>query len=122
VGATVLFEAMPILGWRVHFTRRQLMMPRTARPTLLSLNGDGVADWLDSHGRVGLVAALARVVLGGVGEWFRAGQGRYVSSSSTTRTRRTPGAFCVLGLAVDPGWTSGAFAVARASITTIGSN
>jgi hypothetical protein len=35
------------------FTRRQLMMPRTARPTLLSLNGDGVADWLDSHGRVG---------------------------------------------------------------------
>src|SRR4029077_8793432 len=62
VGATVLFGAMPILGWRVHFTRRQLMMPRTARPTLLSLNGDGVADWLDSHGRVGLVAALARVV------------------------------------------------------------
>ena len=57
----MLFEAMPILGWRVHFTRRQLMMPRTARPTLLSLNGDGVADWLDSHGRVGLVAALARV-------------------------------------------------------------
>jgi len=52
VGAAVLFEAMPILGWRVHFTRRQLMMPRTARPTLLSLNGDGVADWLDSHGRV----------------------------------------------------------------------
>jgi site-specific recombinase XerD len=41
---------MPILGWRVHFTRRQLMMPRTARPTLRSLNGDGVADWLDSHG------------------------------------------------------------------------
>src|SRR6185312_15522583 len=115
VGAAVLFEAMPILGWRVHFTRRQLMMPRTARPTLLSLNGDGVADWLDSHGRVGLVAALARVVLGGVGEWFRAGQGRYVSSSSTTRTRRTPGAFCVLGLAVDPGWTSGAFAVAHTS-------
>ena len=26
------------------------MMPRTARPTLLSLNGDGVADWLDSEG------------------------------------------------------------------------
>jgi hypothetical protein len=26
------------------------MMPRTARPTLRSLNGDGVADWLDSHG------------------------------------------------------------------------
>jgi hypothetical protein len=50
VGAAVLFEAMPILGWRVHFTRRQLMMPRTARPTLRSLNGDGVADWLDSEG------------------------------------------------------------------------
>ena len=41
---------MSMLGWRVHFTRRQLMMPRTARPTLLSLNGDGVADWLDSEG------------------------------------------------------------------------
>jgi hypothetical protein len=41
---------MPILGWRVHFTRRQLMMPRTARPTLRSLNGNGVADWLDSEG------------------------------------------------------------------------
>src|SRR4029077_4360384 len=107
---------MPILGWRVHFTRRQLMMPRTARPTLLSLNGDGVADWLDSHGRVGLVAALARVEVGGVGEWVRAGQGRYVSSYLTTRTRRTPGSYCGLGRAVDPGWTSGAFADARASI------
>lgn len=41
---------MPILGWRVHFTRRQLVMPRTARPTLRSLNADVASEWLDSKG------------------------------------------------------------------------
>jgi hypothetical protein len=41
---------MPILGWRVHFTRRQLMMPRTPRPTLQRLPGDVDAAWLDGEG------------------------------------------------------------------------
>jgi len=41
---------MPILGWRVHFTRRQLMMPRISRPMLQSLPVDAVAGWLDREG------------------------------------------------------------------------
>ena len=41
---------MPILGWRVHFTRRQLTMPRTSRPMLLSLPAYEAAAWLDREG------------------------------------------------------------------------
>jgi hypothetical protein len=41
---------MPILGWRVHFTRRQLTMPRTDRPALQSRTIDVIADWLDGEG------------------------------------------------------------------------
>lgn len=41
---------MPILGWRVHFTRRQLTMPRAPRAILQSLPTDVVADWLDGEG------------------------------------------------------------------------
>src|SRR5258705_9435745 len=41
---------MPILGWRVHFTGRQLTMPRTPRPTLQSLPEDVIAGWLDGEG------------------------------------------------------------------------
>jgi hypothetical protein len=37
---------MSILGWRVHFTRRQLMMPRMPRPTLHSSPTDVIAGWL----------------------------------------------------------------------------
>jgi site-specific recombinase XerD len=41
---------MPILGWRVHFTRRRFLMPRTARITLQNLNADAAAEWLDRKG------------------------------------------------------------------------
>jgi site-specific recombinase XerD len=41
---------MPILGWRVHFTRRQLTMPRTSRPMLQSLPAYEAAAWLDREG------------------------------------------------------------------------
>jgi hypothetical protein len=41
---------MPILGWRVHFTRRQLTMPRTVRLTLHSLPTDVISGWLDREG------------------------------------------------------------------------
>jgi hypothetical protein len=37
------------LGWRVHFTRRQLPMPCTRRPTLQRLPIDALAGWLDSQ-------------------------------------------------------------------------
>ena len=46
----VVFDTMPILGWRVHFTGRQLTMPRTPRPTLRSLPEDVIAGWLDGEG------------------------------------------------------------------------
>jgi hypothetical protein len=41
---------MPISGWRVHFTRRQLPMPRTQRATLQRLRPNVIAGWLDGHG------------------------------------------------------------------------
>jgi hypothetical protein len=41
---------MPILGWRVHFTRRELTMPGTPRPTLQRLPGDVIVGWLDGEG------------------------------------------------------------------------
>jgi hypothetical protein len=41
---------MPILGWRVHFTRRQFQMPRSCRPLLESLPMDIGSDWLDHEG------------------------------------------------------------------------
>jgi hypothetical protein len=41
---------MPILGWRVHFTRRELTMPGTPRPTLHRLPADVIAGWLDGEG------------------------------------------------------------------------
>jgi hypothetical protein len=44
------FDTMPILGWRVHFTRRQLMTPRTPGLTPQSLPTDLVAGWLDRQG------------------------------------------------------------------------
>jgi hypothetical protein len=40
---------MPTLGWRVHFTRRRLMMPRSARPILEGLPVE-TAGWLDREG------------------------------------------------------------------------
>jgi hypothetical protein len=39
VCAAVVFAQMPILGWRVHFTRRQLMMPRSSRPAIGAFAG-----------------------------------------------------------------------------------
>jgi hypothetical protein len=50
VGAAVLFETMPILGWRVHFTPRQLPTPRTPRLTLKGLSEGVIAGWLDAEG------------------------------------------------------------------------
>ena len=50
VCGAVVFETMPILGWRVHFTRRQLMTPRTPRPALQSLPTNVIAGWLDGEG------------------------------------------------------------------------
>jgi integrase len=41
---------MSMLGWRVHFTRRQLMMPRNCRPLLESLPMNVVPGWLDHEG------------------------------------------------------------------------
>jgi Phage integrase, N-terminal SAM-like domain len=41
---------MPILGWWVHFTRRELTMPGTPRPTLHRLPADVIAGWLDGEG------------------------------------------------------------------------
>jgi Phage integrase, N-terminal SAM-like domain len=41
---------MPMLGWRVHFTRRESTMPGTPRATLQSLPGDVIAGWLDGEG------------------------------------------------------------------------
>lgn len=38
---------MPVLGWRVHFTRRQLIMPRASRSVLRGLPVDDVVTWLD---------------------------------------------------------------------------
>jgi hypothetical protein len=40
---------MPILGWRVHFTRRQLMMRRISRPMLQSLLVDAIAGWQEGR-------------------------------------------------------------------------
>lgn len=40
---------MPILGWRVHFTRRELPVPRSARPLLASLRLADVPAWLDAE-------------------------------------------------------------------------
>ena len=48
--AAVVFDTMPILGWRVHFTRRELTMPGTPRPTLHRLPADVIAGWLDGEG------------------------------------------------------------------------
>jgi hypothetical protein len=41
---------MPILGWRVHFTRRQLPTPGTPRLTLKGLPEGVIAGWLDAEG------------------------------------------------------------------------
>ena len=41
---------MPILGWRVHFTRRQLPTPGTPRLTLKGLPEGVIAGWLDAGG------------------------------------------------------------------------
>src|SRR5271163_4901362 len=41
---------MPILGWRVHFTRRQLTMPIDRRPLLQGLPLDVVSGWLEQKG------------------------------------------------------------------------
>jgi hypothetical protein len=41
---------MPILGWRVHFTRRQLTMPVSRRPLLQGLPMDAVSGWLEQQG------------------------------------------------------------------------
>jgi site-specific recombinase XerD len=41
---------MPMLGWRVHFTRRRLMMPRSSRPLLAGLSVDETSGWLDREG------------------------------------------------------------------------
>jgi hypothetical protein len=52
--ATVVFETMPILGWRVQFTRRQLVMPRMHRPpTLQRLPTDAIEGWLDGQDECG---------------------------------------------------------------------
>jgi hypothetical protein len=41
---------MPILGWRVHFTRRQIQMPRSARLLMASLRLADVPGWLEKQG------------------------------------------------------------------------
>ncbi|UWP85693.1 hypothetical protein [Dactylosporangium fulvum] len=41
---------MPILGWRMHFTRRQIQMPRSARPLMASLRPADVPAWLEKEG------------------------------------------------------------------------
>jgi len=41
---------VPILGWRVHFTRRQLPTPGTPRLTLKGLPEGVIAGWLDAEG------------------------------------------------------------------------
>src|ERR1700722_2511475 len=40
---------MPVLGWRIHFTRRTFSMPQHPRPLLEGLSRTEVAEFLDEN-------------------------------------------------------------------------
>lgn len=40
---------MPLLGWRVHFTRRSLQLPGERRGLLAQIDMDGIGKWLDAQ-------------------------------------------------------------------------